>query len=1070
MTRSIHSHLYGFCPPPFISALLKLIDSSRDTQTTFPGLSDDFPTEFLDPTELAAFGISGGSSPDLILLSLRCLSNLLEAHSPSISTFVSNGGVKILVKKLGDVEYIDLAEQVLAVLDKVAREFPGVIVKEGGIGGVLRYIDFLGVHVQRMAVGIARDAVRGLGPLSTSTTPLGENGDKPSIFDMVLEVVPILGGLMNYSDHRVADGAVKTLARIVDWVSRDSNKLEKIVGDGNFARTAITLALSTTTSSGKAGLFCGLIKMLTGISKGSTSLKFKIATEWGGIDLIHNVLTGSSGDDKEFQNHLNDSILKVIEKRSLDEINDILALLVEMLPPLPKDGSWSFGISPPNKNDNLTIRSSTTNLSNSSNGNGSGSSSASATSITKEELKERQSIILEKIRFTLIPVLVDVFSATVNPIARRHVVDSVAKVIASSDSKDIERLIKEISGFGKFICELVAYGETVFGGQKSNSVNSSEISSSSSSLSYANPSIISLSRPSSHHHQQQGNNDKEVRESATFAGVGLQIAKLVIERGGEAGMIALVREGIGSECDRILQVSSSSILSSLSSTSEDNQSIKDSLHEMNSPMKSNREEISDEDMDMTNIGAEMRALMERAEDLLRDRLSGNNDSGNNINSEQQPPPQQQQQQQQQSQEKEQTEKNSGKEKEPTTHIPTTSTSTTATTSDATSTTGPSNSTRSANLDSPTSAERTLLATMRSMMERLGRGESQSSFSSRDPTTIIAITGDRVSLSECKSWIISTAQFIRKELNANQMEGVASEDMKIWANMLKGIMSPPENDPALFNILKKIAERFSGRAGGVTGYEILGSGIIDGLATYLTHSSMDSSSDSTIFPSTDSLFTTANTTFHSTIPRIIRVQLFLHVFMNGPLPSGFHTPSYVPDAYPGLVKRLQESLSRVERFELVSAIPNSGGGGGGDFVSMNSHFLYGLGGSGFNEMTLHSPSMQLTRQMKLKLVAEDTDNIPNQYAAMVVSVHAVATFKVLEEYLRGRVGPQKITHIPPLSSNKRNVNENDKESMDTDAPINTTEEEEDEDDEDYEDDDEMEDDEEDDDTDYMDTEV
>jgi E3 ubiquitin-protein ligase TRIP12 len=49
----------------------------------------------------------------------------------------------------------------------------------------------------------------------------------------------------------------------------------------------------------------------------------------------------------------------------------------------------------------------------------------------------------------------------------------------------------------------------------------------------------------------------------------------------------------------------------------------------------------------------------------------------------------------------------------------------------------------------------------------------------------------------------------------------------------------------------------------------------------------------------------------------------------------------------------------------------------------------------------SPSL-LARQLRLRLVADDDSDIPRNLHNIVVSIHAIATFQALHDYLRPRV--------------------------------------------------------------------
>lgn len=79
----------------------------------------------------------------------------------------------------------------------------------------------------------------------------------------------------------------------------------------------------------------------------------------------------------------------------------------------------------------------------------------------------------------------------------------------------------------------------------------------------------------------------------------------------------------------------------------------------------------------------------------------------------------------------------------------------------------------------------------------------------------------------------------------------------------------------------------------------------------------------------------------------------------------------------LVKKLQESLTRMESYEVIT-------------VSQGS-----------DDNKRSSPSL-LARQLRLRLVAADDSDIPRNLNNMVVSIHAIATFQALHDYLRPRV--------------------------------------------------------------------
>jgi E3 ubiquitin-protein ligase TRIP12 len=99
----------------------------------------------------------------------------------------------------------------------------------------------------------------------------------------------------------------------------------------------------------------------------------------------------------------------------------------------------------------------------------------------------------------------------------------------------------------------------------------------------------------------------------------------------------------------------------------------------------------------------------------------------------------------------------------------------------------------------------------------------------------------------------------------------------------------------------------------------------------------------------------------------------------------------------LVKKLQESLTRMESFDVVTVAQSSDG--------LSSKFPTVLD----NILTVSSldskrssPSL-LARQLRLRLVAsEDESDVPRNLHNIIVSIHAIATFQALHDYLRPRV--------------------------------------------------------------------
>ncbi|ETN39932.1 uncharacterized protein HMPREF1541_06159 [Cyphellophora europaea CBS 101466] len=115
--------------------------------------------------------------------------------------------------------------------------------------------------------------------------------------------------------------------------------------------------------------------------------------------------------------------------------------------------------------------------------------------------------------------------------------------------------------------------------------------------------------------------------------------------------------------------------------------------------------------------------------------------------------------------------------------------------------------------------------------------------------------------------------------------------------------------------------------------------------------------------------------------------FLAAFMGSASPAKIKTAtaSTSTTALTVLIQKLQDLLSRTEHFEVMTVNNNA------------------------SESSRTSSTSMLSRQLRLRLTAEPDGDIPPSYREMIVSIHAIATFKALDDYLRPRFSlPDKST--------------------------------------------------------------
>jgi E3 ubiquitin-protein ligase TRIP12 len=192
-----------------------------------------------------------------------------------------------------------------------------------------------------------------------------------------------------------------------------------------------------------------------------------------------------------------------------------------------------------------------------------------------------------------------------------------------------------------------------------------------------------------------------------------------------------------------------------------------------------------------------------------------------------------------------------------------------------------------------------------------------------------------------------ARVIRFKYSLGQEEGDEDNAFDELRRLVDRLASPDVGESAMISALRDIADHFTSHSS-VSSFELLQSGAVDGLLRFAT-----------------------NVT-RSTVTSKRRQELLYDSFSR--IPRG-GTVTQSPLAV--LVKKLQESLTRMEDFDVVTV------------------------SQGTDDSKRSSPSL-LARQLRLRLVADNESDIPRNLQNMVVSIHAIATFQALNDYLRPRI--------------------------------------------------------------------
>ncbi|KAF7191251.1 putative ubiquitin fusion degradation protein C12B10.01c [Pseudocercospora fuligena] len=195
-----------------------------------------------------------------------------------------------------------------------------------------------------------------------------------------------------------------------------------------------------------------------------------------------------------------------------------------------------------------------------------------------------------------------------------------------------------------------------------------------------------------------------------------------------------------------------------------------------------------------------------------------------------------------------------------------------------------------------------------------------------------------------------------EAASEQMQSQATEvldDIKALADQLKACYAGVAAGSGT-EIFTRLAKYFDGDAiQSITSYELMTSGIVDVLLDLFTADNEEAA-------------TSARSDF---------LEVFMATQQAKVITGDAKSPS---TAFSVLTHKLQELLSRAEHFEVITVHHNAFESNRGSAASM------------------------LAKQLRLKLVADDDSGIPRPYRNIMVSIHAIATFKALDDYLRPRI--------------------------------------------------------------------
>ncbi|KAI0924248.1 hypothetical protein AcW2_005179 [Taiwanofungus camphoratus] len=279
----------------------------------------------------------GDENLEAQVLACRCLANLMEALPGVAHTVVYHGAIPVLCSKLIEISYIDLAEQTLSTLEKISEEFPSSIVREGGLAALLNYLDFFSIAVQRTALQAASNCCRNV---------------SSEHFPMIRGVWPIVRNCLGYSDQRLVEYACLCVIRVIDAYYRSSPENLEALVDIDLIKAVNNLLLPSGGSPLiAASTFTLLLRALATSARASPKITL-VLLEAGIVETLYQILTGVLPSTSEEGQEQGDSatgqglgggladmtVMENLAHRPKDQVEEALSLVSELMPPLPKDG------------------------------------------------------------------------------------------------------------------------------------------------------------------------------------------------------------------------------------------------------------------------------------------------------------------------------------------------------------------------------------------------------------------------------------------------------------------------------------------------------------------------------------------------------------------------------------------------------------------------------------------------------------------------------------------------------------------------------------------------------------
>lgn len=147
----------------FSTLLISLKALSTELTMTNDDHLSSLPIDIL--TETLIFTLNTENA-EIVLHGIICINFLIDSHHAAVTYFVKAGIINLLIGKIMNIEYIDVAEYAVKSLEKISHEFPEDVLKKTLFCDILPMLEFFDLSVQKKMLGILLNVSKSVGNFS----------------------------------------------------------------------------------------------------------------------------------------------------------------------------------------------------------------------------------------------------------------------------------------------------------------------------------------------------------------------------------------------------------------------------------------------------------------------------------------------------------------------------------------------------------------------------------------------------------------------------------------------------------------------------------------------------------------------------------------------------------------------------------------------------------------------------------------------------------------------------------------------------------------------------------------